>query len=133
MGAVGDLETATAIARELVEVHGLGGPDAGVARYVSEKDERQRRADLSESQKEALDRAVRTLLEEGRQRAAQILRENRALLESLRDLLMEKKTIDAKTITQFAGDKAAPKEHWAEGESAVGGKEKQPKKTRSAS
>jgi cell division protease FtsH len=131
MGAVGDLETATAIARELVEVHGLGGPDAGVARYVSEKDERQRRADLSESQKEALDRAVRTLLEQGRQRAAQILTENRGLLEALRDLLMEKKTIDAKAITQFAGDKAAPKEHWAEGESAVGGKEKQPKKARS--
>ena len=57
----------------------------------------------------------------------------RVLLEALRDLLMEKKTIDAKTITQFAGDKAAPKEHWAEGESAVGGKEKQPKKARSAS
>jgi cell division protease FtsH len=126
MGAVGDLETATAIARELVEVHGLGGPDAGIARYVSDKDERQRRADLSEIQKDALDRAVRTLLEEGRQRAARILRENRVLLEALRDLLMEKKTIDAKTLTQFAGDKAAPKERWAEGGSAVGGKEKQP-------
>jgi cell division protease FtsH len=122
MGAVGDLETATAIARELVEVHGLGGPDVGVARFVSDKDERQRRADLSESQKDALDRAVRTLLEEGRQRAARILRENRTLLEALRDMLLEKKTIDARTIAQFAGDKAAPKERWPEGESAVGGK-----------
>ncbi|HEY7429036.1 MAG TPA: AAA family ATPase [Gemmataceae bacterium] len=130
MGAVSDLETATAIARELVEVHGLGGPDVGIARFVSDKDERQRRADLSESQKDALDRAVRTLLEEGRQRAARLLRENRALLEALRDMLMEKKTIDAKTILQFAGDKAAPKEHWAEGEPAVGGKEKEPKKAR---
>ncbi len=131
MGAVGDLETATAIARELVEVHGLGGPEVGMARFVSDKDERQRRADLSESQKEALDRAVRAFLEEGRLRAAQILRENRALLEALRDLLMEKKTIDARTIRQFAGDKAAPKEHWPEGESAVGGKEKDEKKPRS--
>ncbi len=122
MGAVSDLETATAIARELVEVHGLGGPDVGIARFVSDKDERQRRADLSESQKDALDRAVRTLLEEARQRAARILRENRALLEALRDMLLEKKTIDAKTILQFAGDKAAPKEHWTEGEPAVGGK-----------
>jgi cell division protease FtsH len=121
MGAVGDLETATAIARELVEVHGLGGPEVGVARFVSDKDERQRRADLSESQKDALDRAVRTILEEGRQRAAEILRQNRPLLESLRDLLMEKKTIDAKTLVQFAGDKAAPKEPWPEGDPAVGG------------
>ena len=51
MGAVSDLETATAIARELVEVHGLGGPEVGMARFVSDKDERQRRADLSEGQK----------------------------------------------------------------------------------
>lgn len=121
MGAVSDLETATAIARELVEVHGLGGPEVGMARFVSDKDERQRRPDLSESQKDALDRAVRALLEEGRQRAADILRENRALLETLRDLLIEKKTIDAKTLVQFAGDKVISKEPWPEGEPAVGG------------
>ena len=93
-----------------------------MARFVSDKDERQRRADLSENQKDALDRAVRTILEEGRRRAAEILRDNRTLLEMLRDLLMEKKTIDAKTLVQFAGDKAAPKEHWPEGEPAVGGR-----------
>jgi cell division protease FtsH len=122
MGAVGDLETATAIARELVEVHGLGGPEVGVARFVSDKDERQRRADLSESQKEALDRAIRTILEEGRQRAAEILRQNRPLLETLRDLLLEKKTIDAKTLAQFTGDQVMSKEPWSEGEPAVGGK-----------
>jgi cell division protease FtsH len=121
MGAVGDLETATAIARELVEVQGLGGPEVGVVRFVSDRDERQRRADLSESQKEALDRAVRTILEEGRQRAGEILRQNRDLLETLRDLLLEKKTIDAKTLAQFAGDKVMSKEPWPEGELAVGG------------
>ncbi|MHB1424041.1 MAG: AAA family ATPase [Gemmataceae bacterium] len=122
MGAVSDLETATVIARELVEVQGLGGPEVGIARFVSDKDERQRRADLSESQKDALDRAVRAILEEGRQRAAEILRANRPLLESLRDLLMEMKTIDAKSLARFAGDKAAPKQPWPEGEPAVGGK-----------
>jgi cell division protease FtsH len=122
MGAVGDLETATAIARELVEVHGLGGPEVGVARFVSDKDERQRRADLSESQKDALDRAVRAILEEGRQRAADILRQNRPLLETLRDLLVENKTIDAKTLAQFAGEKVRSKEPWPEAEPAVGGR-----------
>ncbi|MGH7169581.1 MAG: hypothetical protein ACRELG_04800, partial [Gemmataceae bacterium] len=113
---------ATAIARELVEVHGLGGPEVGMARFVCDKDERQRRPDLSESQKDALDRAVRSILEEGRQRAAEILRQNRTLLETLRDLLMEKKTIDAKTLAQFAGYKAASQEPWPEGEPAVGGR-----------
>jgi cell division protease FtsH len=122
MGAVGDLETATALARELVEVHGLGGPEVGVARFVSDNDERQRRAHLSEGQKEALDRAIRTILEEGRQRAAEILRRNRALLETLRDLLLEKKTIDAKTLAQFAGNNRMSQGPWPEGGPAVGRK-----------
>ena len=42
---------------------------------------------------------------------------------------MEMKTIDANTLSQFAGDKAAPKEPWSEGEPAVGGKEKKIRKT----
>ena len=50
-----------------------------------------------------------------------MLSANRPLLESLRDLLLEKKTIDAKTLAGFAGDKAAAKEPWPEGDLAVGG------------
>ena len=41
---------------------------------------------------------MRELLEDGRQRAAQILAENRTLVETLRDLLLDKKVIDAKTL-----------------------------------
>jgi ATP-dependent Zn protease len=37
-------------------------------------------------------------MEEARERAATIVRENRALLETLRDLLLEKKVIDARTL-----------------------------------
>jgi cell division protease FtsH len=105
MGAVSDLETATFLARELVEVHGMGGPEVGVARFASDKDERQRRTDLSERQKEALDQAIHAILEEGRRRAAEILCQNRPLLETLRDLLLEKKTIEAQTLAQFANEK----------------------------
>ena len=46
---------------------------------------------LSPAQLESLDRAVRTLLEEARRRASAILKENQALVETLRDLLVEKK------------------------------------------
>ena len=56
---------------------------------------------LSPAQLEALDRRVREMLEEARQRAASILKENRALVETLRDLLLEKKVIDAKTLGEL--------------------------------
>ncbi len=101
MGAVQDLQTATAIARDLVEVHGMGGPSVGVARYRADHDDRLRRPDLSESQKDAIDRSIHEILENERQRATQILRDNRQLLEALRDLLLEKRTIDSKTLKEF--------------------------------
>jgi cell division protease FtsH len=107
LGAVGDLQTATAIARDMVEVHGMVGPGVTVARYRADHDEHIRRPDLSEVQRENLDRAIHDILEQGRQRAAQILKENRPLLETLRDLLLEKKTIDAKTLAEMGPPKAA--------------------------
>ena len=53
---------------------------------------------MSPGQLETLDRRVREMLEEGRQRAAQILRDNRAVVETLRDLLLEHKVIDAEAL-----------------------------------
>ena len=104
LGAVGDLQTATTIARDLVEIHGMGGPTVGVARYRANKDDHDnRRADLSESQKEVLDRAVQEILEEQRLRAVKILHDNRPALEVLRDLLLEKKTVDTKTLKESFG------------------------------
>ena len=57
----------------------------------------------SPAQLESIDRRVREILEAARQRAASILRENRPLLETLRDLLLERKVIDAKTLATIAG------------------------------
>src|SRR5438270_13649924 len=101
MGAVQDLQTATAIARDLVEVHGMGGPEVGLARYRADNDNDRRRHDLSEAHKEAIDRAIHEILETERQRATQILRDNKAMLEMLRDLLLEKKTLEAKTLKEL--------------------------------
>src|SRR5438270_14055124 len=101
MGAVQDLQTATAIARDLVEVHGMGGPEVGLARYRADNDNDRRRHDLSETQKEAIDRAIHEILERERQRAAQILCDNKPMLEMLRDLLLEKKTLEARTLKEL--------------------------------
>jgi ATP-dependent Zn protease len=48
------------------------------------------------------------MIEEQRQRAATILRENRVLVETLRDLLVEHKTIDAKRLKELAPKSAKP-------------------------
>jgi len=55
----------------------------------------------SHQQLEAIDRRVREILEEQRERSANILAENRPLVEALRDLLLDKKVIDAKTLGEL--------------------------------
>lgn len=104
IGSSGDLQRATAIARALVEEFGMGGPDVGVCRFHAENGQPGRYAHLSPAQLEALDRRVGELLEEGRQRACQILSEHRALVETLRDLLLEHKVLDARALANVIAD-----------------------------
>ncbi|QVL33674.1 AAA family ATPase [Telmatocola sphagniphila] len=102
IGSSDDLKRATSLARYLVEEIGMGGDEVGVVRYM--EDFRQgatRWSSLSEEQKQILDRRVKEILKESLQRAAAILRENRALLLSLRDLLLDKKVIDSKTLQEL--------------------------------
>jgi len=96
IGSAGDLQRATNIARALVEEFGMGGETVGLGQVQTETKEGQRL--YSPSQLEAIDDRVRAILEEARQRAETILTENQALLETLRDLLLEHKVIDAKTL-----------------------------------
>jgi cell division protease FtsH len=105
LGAVADLQAATALAREMVEEHGMGGEAVGIGRYRSDNGDGTRHPHLSAPQLEALDRRVNEILQEQRQRAAGLLRENRAGLEMLRDLLLEKKTVDAKTLAEMVPGK----------------------------
>jgi cell division protease FtsH len=115
IGSAEDLRRATEIARALVEEFGMGGEEVGVCRFSTDGNDRGRHPHLSPRQLEALDRRVREVLEEARQRAAALLRENRALVETLRDLLLEKKVIDAKTLGTLVGERprdyrASPRE-----------------------
>ncbi len=100
MGATADLQSATAIARELVEVQGLAGGKLGVVQYLDAHSNKplKRRDDLSMETLTALDARVAEVVEEQRKRAEKIVRENKALIETLRDMLLEHKTVDAKTI-----------------------------------
>ncbi|WP_020473751.1 AAA family ATPase [Zavarzinella formosa] len=96
LGATGDLHSATSIARELVEMHGYGGDD--LVQYRPMNGSGVRHADLSPKVLEELDHRVRSIVEEQRQRASNIVRENKDMIAMLRDMLLEHKTIDAKTL-----------------------------------
>lgn len=106
IGSSGDLQRATKIARALVEEFGMGGDEVGLARFA-EDDGRAAARPRSASQQEAIDRRVRELLEESRRRAAEILHEQRPLVEALRDLLLQHKVIDAHTVSSTVTEKAA--------------------------
>jgi cell division protease FtsH len=97
LGASGDLASATGIARELVEVHGLAGGELGQVQYLDVNNGK-RREDLAPATLAALDVRVAEIVETQRTRAEAIIRDNRALVETLRDLLLEKKTLDSKAI-----------------------------------
>jgi cell division protease FtsH len=102
-GAAGsDLERATRLAHYMIEVCGMGGPELGLRQFRNLQTG-ERFKDLSPEQLAVLDRGVSDTIDEAQRRTAAILGENRAVLEALRDLLIEKKTIDAKTLGAMAG------------------------------
>jgi cell division protease FtsH len=112
-GAAGsDLLRATQVAHFLVEVYGMGGDTTGLRQFRS-LETGERLTGLSPEQLAVLDRQVNEVIEEARRRAASILRENRASLVALRDLLLEKKTIDARAVGELL-------QTWTGGRPAVG-------------
>lgn len=107
-GAAGsDLERATRLAHFMIEVCGMGsGPEINLRQFRS-LENGERLANLSQEQLALLDKQVNELIHAGRERAASILRDNRALLETLRDMLVEKKTIEAATLKTMFPDAPA--------------------------
>jgi cell division protease FtsH len=99
IGSSEDLRRATQIARMLVEELGMG-EHTGVARFNAD-DKPTRHPHLSPEQLAALDRQVLAVLDQCRARAEEILATNRPSLQLLGELLIEKKTIDAKTLAEM--------------------------------
>jgi cell division protease FtsH len=108
-GAAGsDLERATRLAHMMVEVCGMGGETEINLRQYRSLEDGKRLDNISEEQLAMLDRQVNDLIGRARQRTAAILSENRTLLETLRDLLIEKKTIEASALKTLAEEKDKP-------------------------
>jgi cell division protease FtsH len=94
------------MARALIEELGMGGETTGVVRF-NQDEKSQRHPHLSETQRTLLDKRVREIIEECRSKAATILRDQRAVLESLRDVLLVKKTIDAKALGEMMASRTS--------------------------
>ncbi len=93
IGSAADIERATEIARALVEQFGMGGEEIGVRRVEAAHDD-----PASEHLLRVMEEAVTKLLEEQRARARLILETNKPLVQTLRDLLLEKKVLDKEAL-----------------------------------
>ena len=102
IGSAGDLHRATEIARALVEEFGMGGDDVGPAQFQTSSHSNEPARNFSPAQLQRIDDAVKDILQSQKKRAHEILRENQPLVEALRDMLLEKKVIDAKTVSELA-------------------------------
>ncbi len=94
----GDLFRATQLAMMIVETCGMSGLQASLRVYRDEKGDREV---ISGSTAEAIDRQVNTIIVEAQARAAKILLDHRAELESVREELMRTKTIESTRINEI--------------------------------
>ncbi|MCA9669533.1 MAG: AAA family ATPase [Myxococcales bacterium] len=97
IGAMGDLQRATGIARGLVEQFGFGPDSLGLRIFEQDKE----RPGFSEDARRKLEEAVRAVLDVEQARARQILAEHQKELEVLRDLLLEHKVLDATALAEI--------------------------------
>jgi cell division protease FtsH len=88
-GAASDLHRATEMARETLEVLGLGALPAQAYRV----------GEVAEVTRVQIDEAVGTLLASAHQRASEIVDSHRSEVEALRDLLIERQVLDRAALT----------------------------------
>jgi cell division protease FtsH len=96
IGSSADIDRATDIARALVEQFGMGGDVVGARRV-----EQSERDPVSETLKASMEKAVRDILNEQQGRSRRILEENKLLVQTLRDLLLEKKVLDKEALAHI--------------------------------
>ena len=101
LGSGHDLWEATRVARELVEVYGMGSEATGVCHYAARDGSPERYRDLSGKVREALDTEVRRILDEQRARARDTLLDRKPFLEALRGCLMTGKRLESADLANL--------------------------------
>ena len=110
IGSSQDVERATAIARALVEEFGMGGDELGVRRFKTE-DPRQVPHAYSDATRALMERSMKEILDAQRARARDICLQQRLLIVSLRDLLLEKKVLDRESFSHLLAKKTEGAPH----------------------
>ena len=108
-GSTSDIKQATNTARAMVTEYGMSdlGPIflSGDREIFLGKNFQQTSAGLSEEMNRQVDQQVHKLLDEGEQRATSILTENRAKLDAIVGVLMEKEHINREEFEAFMEDR----------------------------
>lgn len=104
-GASGDIQQVTNLARQMVTLYGMSdlGPVAleSMDNQVFLGRNLMPRSEVSEEMASKIDTQVRTIALSCLNRARQVLRDNRSLMDHLVDLLMERETIDGEEFRQI--------------------------------
>ena len=104
-GAGGDIKQVTNLARQMVTLYGMSdlGPVAleSMGNEVFLGRNLMPRSEYSEAMASKIDRQVRVIAGYGYERARQILRENRPLMDHLVDRLLEQETMDGEDFRQI--------------------------------
>lgn len=124
-GASNDLERATVIARRMVTEFGMS-EKLGPVRYAGDQSMYLQtgnwgnRTDLSAETVDCIDDEIRERVKEAQHRSMTILRENRALLDTLAQALMEKETLTGDEMRDII-EESLGKEHSGEGQDMAEG------------
>ncbi len=112
-GAGNDIERATTMARRMITQFGMSDSVGPMAVGDSDHEvflgrELVQRREVSEETARLVDHEVKRFLDEAYQRAGTTLRENRDLLESVAEALLERETIDRDEIAALEAGKPLP-------------------------
>ncbi len=127
-----DLHRATILAHLIVETYGMGEGDTGLRQYRSPRDGN-RYGEPSEEHKRLIDQEVSRVIREAQLRTQQILKENRAALELLRDEVIAKGTLEVKALKSLFPGMRTEDPETAEPKEAGNGEAKPEKEKRGRS
>ncbi len=112
-GGGNDLQKAAEIARDMVMNQGMGDKLRDQVFHVDEgmmMDRLVHESDHSEDTKKVIDQEVEALITEAGNRARVVIEANKKSIERLKDILIEKETVDDKEVLEAFRDSVLPKE-----------------------
>ena len=114
-GASNDLQRATDLAEQMVGTYGMSeilGPLAydkqGGGNFLGGNNNPRRV--VSDATAQAIDKEVRSLVDNGHENALKILRHNLSLLESISQMILEKEVIEGSQLKEMLDESSMPKE-----------------------